>query len=181
MEKCPLWASLSRPMVRFSTTKKQLMQRAGDYFWKGNMVIAEDFVASEFKPKQVVLNKPIYAGQAVLDLSKVWMFQFHYDVMQKEFGADALRLLMSDTDSLFYQIVAEDLREKLAKLGPRWFDFSGYPRDHPLYSGLNKKKIGMFKDECDGVAVARFVGLRAKVYAFELAAAHGVARGVGGA
>ena len=46
-----------------------------------------------------------------------------------------MRLLMSDcTDSLFYQIVAEDLRKKFAKLGSRWFDFSGYPRDHPLYS-----------------------------------------------
>ena len=50
------------------------------------------------------------------------------------------------------------------------FDTSNYPKekDHPLYSEINKKVLGKFKDECGGKNIEESVGLRAKLYAYKV-------------
>ena len=48
-----------------------------------------------------------------------------------------------------------------------WFDFSEYPRDHPLFDESNRKRVGKFKDELNGLCMTRFIGLRPKLYSFE--------------
>ena len=50
----------------------------------------------------------------------------------------------------------------------KWFDTSGYEKDHPLFSNENKKRIGFMKDECGGNQILRFVGLRSKLYSYEV-------------
>ena len=50
---------------------------------------------------KVVMNKPVYLGQAILDLSKIIMYEFHYDYMVPKYGEN-LTLCYVDTDLLVY-------------------------------------------------------------------------------
>ena len=78
----------------------------------------------EIKPV-LMLNKPIYVGFTVLDLSKWKMYDFHYNFIKKNFDAE---LLFTDTDSLIYEIKSEDVYENFLK-HKHLFDFSNYPKD----------------------------------------------------
>ena len=114
----------------------------------------------------VVLNKPIYLGQAILDISKTIMYDFHYGYVKPKYG-DRARLLFTDTDSLCCEIQTEDFYEDIAKDVPKWFDTSNYPDGHPI-GGYNKKVLGMMKDEAGGKVMVEFVGLRSKLYAYRV-------------
>ena len=108
------------------------------------------------------LNKPIYVGMAILDLSKTLMYSFHYNYMQPKYGA-GLKLLFTDTDSLCYHVTTPDIYRDM-KQDAGNFDTSDYPTDHFLFSNANKKVLGKMKDETAGVAIEEFVGLRSKMY-----------------
>ena len=62
----------------------------------------------------VVINKPVYLGKAILDLSKIVMYEFHYDYMKPKYGKN-LKLCYMDTDSLVYHIKTEDFYKDIAK------------------------------------------------------------------
>ena len=94
-------------------------------------------------------NKPIYTGFSILELSKVHMYRFHYDVMLAKYGLNC-RLLFTDTDSFCYSIHTEDLYDDMTTFLEH-LDTSTYPKDHPLYTSLNAKVLGKFKDECNGM------------------------------
>ena len=96
----------------------------------------------------VTLNKPIYLGQSILDLSKTLMYDFHYDYVKPKYGANA-SLLFTDTDSLCYEIRTGDFYEDIANDVPARVDTSEYPKDHPI-AGHNEKVLGMMKDEAKG-------------------------------
>ena len=66
---------------------------------KSYTIINEDLVMVQFVPKKIVQNKPLYTGFVVLELSKVLMYEFHYNHIQAKYGADRARLLFTDTDS----------------------------------------------------------------------------------
>ena len=57
---------------------------------------------------KVVMNKPVYLSQAILDLSKIVMYEFHYDYMKPKYDGENLKLCYMDTDSLVYKIKTED-------------------------------------------------------------------------
>ena len=80
------------------------------------------------------------------------------------------KLLFTDTDSLMYEIQTEDFYKDISKDVKYRFDTSDYPPDHPsgIPSGLNKKVLGMFKDEAGGKVIDEFVGLRAKLYSYKM-------------
>jgi hypothetical protein len=126
------------------------------------VIVNEDLVLVERIRSKVMLNKPIYIGFTVLDLSKTLIFDFHYNVMLKRYGTDA-RLLFSDTDSLCYHVFTDDIYRDMLEYR-QLLDTSAYPRDHSLYSGENMKVIGKMKDECNGKPPLEFVGLRSKMY-----------------
>ena len=126
------------------------------------IIVNKDTVLVDRIRKTVTLNKPIYVGFTVLDISKLLMFDFHYNVVIKRYGSNA-RLLFSDTDSLCYHVFTDDVYRDMLKYR-NMLDTSGYPRDHPLYSAENMKVIGKMKDECNGQPPLEFVGLRAKMY-----------------
>ena len=116
----------------------------------------------------VTLDKPICVGFAILELSKVLMYDFHYNVIKNKYGKNA-QLLMTDTDSLVYHISTDDLYDDLnnPELSD-FFDFSDYNKSHFLYNDKNKKVIGKFKDESNGHIIDEFVGLRSKMYAYQI-------------
>jgi hypothetical protein len=142
--------------------KKLLAQPQLEQF----LIVNEDMVVVDRVRSKVKLNKPIYIGFSVLEISKVLIFDFHYNVMMKRYGTNA-RLLFSDTDSLCYHIFTEDLYRDMQEYSDL-LDTSGYPRDHPLYSAVNKKVMGKMKDECFSKPPLEFVGLRSKMYSLFL-------------
>ena len=143
-------------------------------------VLNDNLVSVIRSYKEVELDKPIYVGLTVLDLSKLLMYEFHYDKMVKWFGRKNVSLMYMDTDSFVYEIKSNDLVRDLM-LHKDEFDFSNYPSDHPLYDVKNDKVLGKMKDELGGKRLTRFVGLRPKSYAmdiegFEIKKAKGVGR-----
>ena len=132
-------------------------------------MLDENLVAVHMKKTEVYCNKPIYVGQAILDLSKTLMFDFHYNFIRKKYG-DKAELLFTDTDSLMYLIHTEDFYKDINKDIKRKFDTSDYPENHPsgIKTGVNKKVIGKFKDEAAGKQITHFVGLRPKLYTFKV-------------
>jgi len=130
-----------------------------------NFQIINSNVSIVFLNKPVVtLDRPIYTAFTVLDLSKLFMYEWHYDKIKSWYGDNAV-FLFTDTDSLAYCIYTKDLYTDLAKKKDE-FDFSDYPKDHPLYSDKNKKVIGKMKDEANSQILTSFVGLAPKMYSF---------------
>ena len=117
----------------------------------------------EIKPV-LILNKPIYVGIAVLDLSQWKMYDFHYNFIKKNFDAE---ILFTDTDSFTYEIKSENVYEEFFN----WkdlFDFSNYSKDSKFFNETNKKVIGKMKDEFGGVIIIEFAGLKSKMYLIKI-------------
>ena len=132
-------------------------------------IFDKNLIAVHMKKTEIYFNKPVYVGQAILDLSKTLMFDFHYNYIKPKYGYKA-ELLFTDTDSLMYQIQTEDFYKDISGDIKTKFDTSDYPKDHPsgIPTGLNKKVIGMFKDEVAGKQITHFIGLRPKLYSFKI-------------
>ena len=136
--------------------------------YNGHIPYTVDFAAIKMKKKKLVLNKPIYARMCILDLSKLHMYKFHYDVIKAQYGSNA-RLLFTDTDSLCYHIRCHDFyKDMLADKDN--YDLSNYPKETKFYDPTNKEVIGKFKDECEGKPCMEFVGLRPKMYSLKVSA-----------
>ena len=132
-------------------------------------IFSEDLVAIHMKKTKLVFNKPVYLGICILDLSKTLIYDFHYNYIKRKYG-DKAKLLLTDTDSSMYEIQTEYFYKDISKDVKYRFDTSNYPPDHPsgIPSGLNKKVLGMFKDEANGKVIDEFVGLRAKLYPYKM-------------
>jgi hypothetical protein len=109
----------------------------------------------------VDLDKPVFIGMAILELSKLLMLEFYYDYFKVKYPD--CRLLYTDTDSMIIDVPTEDFYEDM-KTELHMYDTSDYPKDHPLYSTVNKKVPGKFKDELNGVPIFEYIGLRSKMY-----------------
>ena len=132
-------------------------------------IFDENLIACHMKKTEVYFHKPIFVGQAILDISKTLMFDFHYNFVRKKYG-DKAELLFTDTDSLMYLIQTEDFYQDINKDIKRKFDTSDYPENHPsgIKTGVNKKVIGKFKDEAAGKQITHFVGLCPKLYSYKI-------------
>lgn len=127
-------------------------------------VFDENFVAIQMKPERVVLDKPIYIGFSVLELSKSHMYQFHYSVI-KPYYNERVSLCYTDTDSFIYKIQTKDFYSDLKNVFINYFDTSNFDLSNEFLIPLhNKKKPGLFKDELGGDLLTEFVGLRSKLY-----------------
>jgi hypothetical protein len=114
--------------------------------------------------EKIVYDKPVCVGCAILDLSKLKMLEFHYEVIDKQFGNTA-RLIYSDTDSFVYEIEHDDIYEWQRENASKWFDLSDSLRPD-LQSNENKKKLGFFKDDINSQILTEWLSLNPKCYAF---------------
>ena len=153
--------------VRLVTDGKKYKKLVAKPNFHAQKIFAEDLVSVHMKRTCMVMNKPIYIGACILDLSKIPMYDFHYNFIKQKYG-DQAKLLLTDTDSLLYEIQTEDYFKDIIEHINERFDTSNYPKNHPsgIPSGVNKKVLGMFKDEVGGKIITEFVGLRAKQYSF---------------
>ena len=115
--------------------------------------------------KKLLLNRPIYVGMAILDLSKLLMYDFYYKKLGEMYPQSKYELLYTDTDSLIIEIETEDVYVDMAsEKYKNLFDTSNYPPNHPSFDETNRKVLGKMKDECFGNPIIEFVGLRSKMY-----------------
>ena len=117
--------------------------------------------ASIYEIKSVLtLNKPIYVGSTVPELSKWLMYDFHYNFIKKLFDTE---LLFSDTGSLIYESKSEDVYEEFFKHN-HLFDVSNYPKDSKFFDPTNNKVIGKMKDVFEGNSIGKLIGIKSKMH-----------------
>ena len=153
--------------IKIVTTDKQPNKYASEPNYHTTKRISENLLIMEMKKTEVKMNKPIYLGQAILNISKTLMYEFCYDYIKLKYGNKA-RICYMDTDSFIIYIETEDFQEDIANDVDKWFDTSNYDKNDNrlLPIGKNKKVIGMFKDELGGKIISKTAALRAKVYAY---------------
>ena len=157
----------NRVDVKLVNTKEKLRKLAAKPNFKGRKIFSENLVSVHMKKTSLTMNKPVYLGMCILELSKIIMFDFHYNYIKSKY-ADKAKLLFTDTDSLMYEIETEDFYKDISEDVKDRFDTSDYPENHPsgIPTGINKKVLGMMKDEAAGKIIKEFVGLRSKLYSF---------------
>ena len=156
----------NKHIVNLVKSKKKFRKLVRSPLFKSFEVFDNGLVAVERQKSSVYLNAPIYTGQVCLDISKEIMYRFHYQCMKPRYGKN-ITVLGTDTDSFFYEIKTNDVYEDMKEMS-EFFDFCDYPKEHPLFSEVNKKVLGKFKDETNSLPIKSFVGLRAKMYAFQV-------------
>ena len=136
----------------------------------------ETLAGIHLDPSKVTLNKPSYVGIAVLELSKTLMYDFFYHNVKARYGNRA-QLLMTDTDSLLLEIETDDWYEDIRDEVLTLYDTSAYPEDHPAkLPRVNKKVIGLWKDEYKGRTVSEYAGTCSKSYALTLSDYRGMCK-----
>ena len=150
--------------VRLVTDEKKLLKWVSKPTYVSSKIFNENLVAVHKIKETLTLNRLAYVGMCILDLSKRLMYDFHYNYIKKKYG-DQGKLLFTDTDSLTYEIEAEDVYQDFWNDKDK-FDNSDYPSRSQYFDETNKKVIGKFKDEVAGVPICEFVGLRSKMYSY---------------
>jgi hypothetical protein len=151
--------------------ERTIARKLASPLYAGHLIYNDDLAAIKKKKEQILFNKPTYAGMAILDLSKLHMYDFHYNHIKVKYG-DKARLLFTDTDSLCYEIECEDIYQDMWEQR-ELYDLSNFPQDAEeltahFFDKSNKKVLGKFKDECDGKPASSFVGLRPKMYSLKV-------------
>ena len=112
------------------------------------------------------MNKPVYSDMAILDITKTLMYELWYDYIKLKYGGRA-KLCYMDTDSFVIHIITKYFYKDIANDVERWFDYDeNETAKRPLPIGINKKVIGLFKNELGGKILEKFCALRAKTYAY---------------
>jgi hypothetical protein len=148
--------------IELLTDDRLLRKRIAKSNFKRFQIFHENLVAVEFSPISIYLNRPVFAGFSILDLSKLTMADFHYNFIKRECG-DKVSLLLSDTDSMIYEFTNIDPFDLMTK-HEDWFDFSNLDKSHKLYSKKHEKCPGKFKIETGSKLIKEYVGLKPKMY-----------------
>ena len=150
----------------------ELINNAKDYIkclsrpsFVSQKIFSQNFVAVHRIKPVLTVNKPIYVGFSILELSKPLMYEFHCKYIKNKFDA---KLLITDTDSLVYEIKTKNFYEDFY-LDKDLFDLSDYPLHSKFFDPLHKKVIGKMKHEFKGKIISEFAGLKSKMYSLIIA------------
>lgn len=159
---------LKRTDYHLVSSRKEALKLIAKPIFKDYTIYNERLAGIHLDPTKVTLNKPSYVGVAILELSKVLMYEFFYFNIKARYG-DLAKLLMTDTDSLFVRIETKDWYDDIREDVPTMYDTNDYPEDHPAgLERVNKKVIDLMKDELKGAAADEFCGTCAKSYAYTI-------------
>ena len=142
------------------TCQKLLRSPELEYF----EIINPNFSIYKMRKTNLILDKPIFIGFAVLELSKLHMYRLYYDNF-KRFYKDKCTLMYIDTDSLYLNIESQNLYSDLKNHFCNVLDLSNFPEDHPLHSKENEGALGFLKFE-EITPIFCFCGLKSKMYTF---------------
>ena len=158
--------------IKLVTTDKKGSKLVSEPNYHTINLISEDLSIIDIKKAKVKMNKPIYLGLSILEISKMLMYELWYDYMKPKYNDNA-KLCFMDTDSFimniktnnFYEDIANDVENRYFKY-LKYLDTSNYEVNRPLPTGKNKNVIGLMKDELGGKIITEFVTLRPKTYSF---------------
>ena len=151
-------------LVRTNSRRNQLVSEPNYHSTK---YFSEDLIAIEMNKTNIKMNKPIYLGQSILDISKTLMYEFWYGYLKPKYG-DKIKLCYTDTDIFVIDVKTEDLHADISDNVKIWYNTSNYYKgdNRPIPIGMNSKVPGLFKDELGGKTMAGFCAIRAKTYVF---------------
>ena len=153
--------------IKLVTTYDKLCKYASEPNFMNVKCFSEDLLAVEMRKTEVIMNKPVYPGQAILDISTTLMYEFYYDYLKIKY-ADKVKLCYTDTDSFIMYVESDDFYEDLACDVNERFDTSSYSKDtnRPKAAGVNKKLLRMMKDELRDDEMIESVNMCAKLYSY---------------
>ena len=125
--------------VRLVTNEKKLDKLTSKPTYVSSKIFNENLMAVHKVKETLTLNRPAYVGMCILDLSTTLMYDFHYNYVKKKYN-NRVRLLFTDTDSLTYEIEAEDVYKDFWN-DKDMFDNSDYLESSPYYCNVNKKSL----------------------------------------
>jgi hypothetical protein len=124
----------NRVDVKLVTDRRKALTYCSKPNFDRVVIFGENLIAIHMNKTQITYNKPIYLGMSILDISKTLMCEFHHDYMKPKYN-DNLKLLFTDTDSLYYEIKTDDFYTDIAGDMERLFDTSDYPNQGPSSDG----------------------------------------------
>ena len=151
--------------IKLVTTNKKRNKLVSEPNYHTINYISENLSIIEMNKTKVKLNKPIYLGLSILDISKILMYEFWCDYMKPKYG-NRVKLCHMDMDSFVMNIKTNDFYKDIANDVEKRFDTSNYECNRPLPIGKNKKVIGLMKHELGGKIITEFVTLRPKTYSY---------------
>ena len=164
--------------IKLVTTDKKRSKLVSEPNYHTINLISEHLSIIKKKKTKVKMNKPIYLGLSILEISKILMDEFWYDYMKPKYNND-VKICYMDTDSFVMHIKTNDFYKDIASDVENRFDTSNYEANtsettagpsslerRPLPTGKNKKVIGLMKDELGGKIITEFATLRPKTYSF---------------
>lgn len=152
--------------TKFVKTKKLFQKYAFHPLCDNYFRLGDDAMVMNLLKSDIELNKPIYIGQCVLDFSKIVMYKL-LDQWKENPMCESVQLIGGDTDSFFMEVTSIHGRDDILRSMSDIFDSSNYPKEHPLYSEMNKARLGCFKDEAAGKEIEEFVCLAPKSYSYK--------------
>ena len=150
-----------RIKIRIVKNEKDIVKHISKPSYVSHKIFDKNLVAIHEKKICLTLNKPIYVGFTVLEISKLAMYSFHYDFVKKIFNN--FKLLFTDTDSLCYEIRDENPYEKFYE-HREYFHLSNYSKKSKYFCNDNKKVLSKMKHEYGGNITKEFIGIRSKMY-----------------
>ena len=126
-----------RTNVKLTSDEDFFTKHAAKVNFISGKMFNEIFFAIYQIKEQLVLNRPIYVGMTILELYKLFMYDFYYNYMLNKYDTKNLRLMFTDTDSLLYEIKNKDVYKDLYDKGRKYFDTSDYPTNSDYHSNEN--------------------------------------------
>ena len=147
--------------IKLVTSEKRRKRLVSEPNYHSCKKLSDHLMAIEMKKTIVKMNKPLYLGASILDISKTLMYKFWYDYFKPKYGD---RLGYTDTDSFIIYIKTQDFFKDISNDVEKWFDTSNFDKNdkRPLPLGKNKKVPGLFKDELRGKIIIEVITLRPK-------------------
>ena len=158
----------NRINVKLARSEQETLKWTSAPQMKSFKIIYENMATISLNQIEIEWYKPTIVGACILDLSRKFMLDFHYNTMKEHFNC---KLLYSDTDSFVYEIFSNDFFADLKQKSTvkDLFDCSNFLTNHEMYDQSNARVTLKFKDEMVGKTISEFVGLKPKLYSIKLA------------
>ena len=150
--------------IKFVTTYNRGNQLVSELSHHATKWFSETLLAIEIKKTKVKMNKPVYLGFSISEVSKTLMYEFWYDYIK--LSSKTMQNYATWIQIVLSLILKQDFYKDIANDVEKRFDTSNYENNRPLPIGKNKKVIGLMKNELGGKIMVEFVALRPKTYSY---------------